>query len=219
MCLIDIRQLTFMWAFVYMSHYTNIGEYFKCIFNWIVYLRNADVLRRRVNESFWVIHGSPTNYMWQYYITALGLLLTKMHDDVIKWKYFPCYWPFVRGIHRSQVNSPHKGQWRGALIFSWSMSIQWWGWWFETPSRLLWPHCNVLRHYRGYFNRIFLIKSFSFESKSFCCLSQWFKLQPVSVGLCDSLVPIKRQSVTTSVIDDHIRWHIYTTTLQIHVYL
>ena len=40
------------------------------------------------------------------------------HDDVIKWKYFPCYWPFVRGIHRSPVNSPHKGKWRGALVFS-----------------------------------------------------------------------------------------------------
>ena len=25
---------------------------------------------------------------------------------------------FVRGIHRSPVNSPHKGQWRGALMFS-----------------------------------------------------------------------------------------------------
>ena len=42
----------------------------------------------------------------------------KQHDDVIKWKHFPRYWPFVRGIHRSPVNSPHKGQWRGALIFS-----------------------------------------------------------------------------------------------------
>ena len=40
------------------------------------------------------------------------------HDDVIKWKYFPRYWPFVRGIHRSPVNSPHKGQRRGALMFS-----------------------------------------------------------------------------------------------------
>ena len=27
------------------------------------------------------------------------------HDDVIKWKHFPRYWPFVRGIHRSTVNS------------------------------------------------------------------------------------------------------------------
>ena len=40
------------------------------------------------------------------------------HDDIIKWKHFQCYWPFVRGIHQSPVNSPHKGQWRGALIFS-----------------------------------------------------------------------------------------------------
>ena len=40
------------------------------------------------------------------------------HDDVIKWKHFPRYWPFVRGIHRSPVNFPHKGQWRGALLFS-----------------------------------------------------------------------------------------------------
>ena len=40
------------------------------------------------------------------------------HDDVITWKHFPRYWPFVRGIHRSPVNSPHKGQWRGALMFS-----------------------------------------------------------------------------------------------------
>ena len=41
-----------------------------------------------------------------------------MHDDVIKWKHFPRYWPFVRGIDRSMVNSPLKGQWRGALTFS-----------------------------------------------------------------------------------------------------
>ena len=40
------------------------------------------------------------------------------HDDVTKWKHFPRYWPFVRGIHRSPVNSPHKGQWRGALMLS-----------------------------------------------------------------------------------------------------
>ena len=40
------------------------------------------------------------------------------HDDVIKWKHFPRNWPFVREIHRSPVNCPHKGQWRGALMFS-----------------------------------------------------------------------------------------------------
>ena len=40
------------------------------------------------------------------------------HDDVIKWRHFRRYWPFVRGIHRSSVNSPYKSQRRGALMFS-----------------------------------------------------------------------------------------------------
>ena len=39
------------------------------------------------------------------------------HDDIIKWKHFQWYWPFVRGIHWSPVNSPQKGQWRGALMY------------------------------------------------------------------------------------------------------
>ena len=39
-------------------------------------------------------------------------------DDVIKWKHFLRHLPFVRGIHRSPVNSPHKGQCRGTLMFS-----------------------------------------------------------------------------------------------------
>ena len=40
------------------------------------------------------------------------------HDDVIKWKHLHRYWPFVRGINRSPVNSPHKGKWHGVLMFS-----------------------------------------------------------------------------------------------------
>ena len=41
-----------------------------------------------------------------------------MHDDVIKWNYFPRYWPFVRGIQRSLVNFSHNGEWREGLMFS-----------------------------------------------------------------------------------------------------
>ena len=43
------------------------------------------------------------------------------HIDIItssNGNIFPCYWSFVRGIHRSGVNSPHEGQWHGALVFS-----------------------------------------------------------------------------------------------------
>ena len=50
--------------------------------------------------------------------SSLNDLWQNFHDDVIKWKHFPRKWPFVREIHRSPVNFPHKGQWRGALMFS-----------------------------------------------------------------------------------------------------
>ena len=56
-----------------------------------------------------------------YYSSIQGMRYNESnccHDDVIKWKHFLRYWPFVRGIHRSPVNSPHKGQWCRALMFS-----------------------------------------------------------------------------------------------------
>ena len=34
------------------------------------------------------------------------LFVKVYHDDVIKWKHFTRYWPFVRGIHRSTVDFP-----------------------------------------------------------------------------------------------------------------
>ena len=43
------------------------------------------------------------------YITFEGMIYSA-HCDVIKWKQFLRYWSFVRGIQRSPVNSPHKGQ-------------------------------------------------------------------------------------------------------------
>ena len=47
---------------------------------------------------------------------ADDLVLLKQYD-VITWKHFPRYWSFARGIHRSPVNSPHKSQRPGALMF------------------------------------------------------------------------------------------------------
>ena len=87
------------------------------------------------------------------------------HDDVIKWKLFPRYWPFVRGIHRSPMNSPHKGQWCEALMFSLictringcvnngeagDLRRHWAHYdvivmrWFEMSSHSLWCHSNVM---------------------------------------------------------------------------
>ena len=53
--------------------------------------------------------------IYQYDMSCDVILI---HHDVIKWKPFMRYWPFVQEIHRSPMISPHKGQWRGALVFS-----------------------------------------------------------------------------------------------------
>ena len=68
----------------------------------------------------------------------------QLHDDVIKWKHFPRYWPFVRGIHRSTVNSPHKGQWRGALMFS--LICVWINGWVNSRE------AGDLRRYRAHYD-------------------------------------------------------------------
>ena len=72
------------------------------------------------------ISNSMQNFIGHVITYAFGLKLNHVnnralwyiHGDVIKWEHFPRYWPFVRGIHRSLVNSSYKGQWCGALMFS-----------------------------------------------------------------------------------------------------
>ena len=68
------------------------------------------------------------------------------HNDVIKWKHLPHYWPFVRGFHRSPVNSPHKGQWRGALMFS--LICAWINGWVNKGE------AGDLRRQRGHYDVI-----------------------------------------------------------------
>ena len=56
--------------------------------------------------------------------------------------------------YRLPVNSPHKGQWRGALIFSLicalniRLSKQSWVCWFEAQSHSLWRHCDGIIHFK-----------------------------------------------------------------------
>ena len=80
-----------------------------------------------------------------YFIQASmcsGKYNADFHDEVIKWKHFPRYWPFVRGIHRSSVNSPHKGQWRGAVMFS--LICAWINGWVNNRE------AGVLRRHRAH---------------------------------------------------------------------
>ena len=100
---------------------------------WLVYWqlsRRHDI--QRIKALQWRIslecHGASNHWQLDCFFNSLfrirklritgfcrGNLPT---HDVIKWKHFSRYWLFVRGNHRSPVNSPHKGQWRGTLMFS-----------------------------------------------------------------------------------------------------
>ena len=96
-----------------------------------------------------------------------------------KWKHFPRYLPFMRGIHRSPVNSSHKGQWRGALIFSFDLHLnkrlskplrrQW----IETPSHSLWRHCNDIENTRMTWTLYFNFSSH--RNSSVACLINSFR--------------------------------------------
>ena len=52
------------------------------------------------------IVGRIMLYVWH----NMDMYLYPDYDDVINFKHFPRYWPPVRGIQWSPVNSPHKGQ-------------------------------------------------------------------------------------------------------------
>ena len=119
----------------FIYNFTSSKNTNKCL-SWIIY-KIARCCYNRVQYELFDI--------------TLQLIETEHHDDVIKWKHFPHCRPFVRGIHRSPVNSPHKGQWRGALMFFFDLRLnkrlskQSWGWWFETLSRPLWRHCDEIQ--------------------------------------------------------------------------
>ena len=70
-------------------------------------------------SQFWPKSMSPYGVTGPQWVNC-KLLYCSMSwwDDVIRWKHFPCYWSFVWGIHRSPVNSLHKSQLHGALMFS-----------------------------------------------------------------------------------------------------
>ena len=79
-------------------------------------IKNKEVAQKTTTKTHWDWDKMAANL--QTFQAQFLPWKSFYHVDVIKWKHFPRYWTFVRGIHWSPVNSPHKGQWRGALMFS-----------------------------------------------------------------------------------------------------
>ena len=91
----------------------------------VVILDDVDIVSSAQIRVMLICSQAPMSALWTVCRESVNWVVpwkkhrhTQNHDDVIKWKHFPRNWPFVRGIHRSPVNSPHKGQWRGALMFT-----------------------------------------------------------------------------------------------------
>ena len=94
-----------------------VRHYLGC--PWIKLTFNSHIFIQQVKRTVVISNGVAILVLVVVSTTACLYISTlSPHDDVIKWRHFPRNWPFVRGIHWSPVNSPHKGQWRGALMFS-----------------------------------------------------------------------------------------------------
>ena len=89
-------------------------------------------------------------YDWKYCLLfrSAPLCLDGFHDDVIKWKYFWCYWPLGREFTSHRWIPSQRPVTRSFDVFfdlqlKKHLSKQSSRRWFETPSRSLWRHCNV----------------------------------------------------------------------------
>ena len=103
-------------------HLHLLNSYIRCriLYVSLMEYRSNQLINDKVN-LFWHnirYQNSTKIHRWRKCIT--GARITTSHDEVIKWKHFSRCWPFVRGIHRSPVNSPHKASDAGLWCFLWS---------------------------------------------------------------------------------------------------
>ena len=115
------------------------------------------IFHAEISQVVKVLH-----HIWQWpscishIVNTMAAVVMVTHDDVIKWKHFPCYWPFVWWIHRSPVNSPHKGQWGGALMFS--LICAWIKSWVNNPETV------DSRHHHAHYDVIVMTRNENISS-------------------------------------------------------
>ena len=95
---------------------------------------------------------------------------------------FPRYWPFVKGIHRSPVNSPHKGQGREALMFS--LISAWINSWVNNRE------AGDLRRHRTHYGVTVMITA-SRCNILMMCVSMWYT--PAGTRRNDNVITSKRR--------------------------
>ena len=92
-------------------------------------------------EIVWIKASAMSTCTISLHISAV------LHDDVIKWKHFPRYWPFVREFTGHRWIPAQRPVTRSFYAYfdlrlNKGLGKQSWGWWFETLPRPLWRHSN-----------------------------------------------------------------------------
>ena len=179
---LSITYIKILW----MSILTHLKQ---CFLNAITeaFCANWDIETRH-DTLYWYAETLQNTVQDGRYIHGAVL---SFHDDVIKWKHFPRYWPFVRGIHRSPVNSRTKAmQWHGALMFS--LICAWMNDWVNNRR------AGDLRGYRAHYDvtghSIFYPQVFAgfigVLHWYFSCLLQWHNWGRVTyICVINSLAP------------------------------
>ena len=86
------------------------------------------------NHTFcqWWLLAVIKNFSQVFIVLAQLLKYLQIDCNILPWHWSPlCYWPFVRGIHWSSMDSPHKRLAAQALIFS--LMLAWTNCWTNMP--------------------------------------------------------------------------------------
>ena len=129
----NVKLKRLVWIYIYVVK-IDISHFLS---EWLGCRASCHFYKLYCNHGIRIRLAIPSHHTWFRH--------RRQHDDVIKWKHFPRYWPFVkftghRWIPRTKASDTEFGVFFD-LCMDKRLSKQWWAWWFETPSRPLW-HCN-----------------------------------------------------------------------------
>ena len=120
---------------------------------------NADGSTQMIVESKLLGQQASTSYLswWRHQMETFSALLTICAGNSALTGRFPAQRPVTRGFDVFFDLRLNK-----------RLSKQCWGWWFETPSRPLWRHCNVtvVIEYRCH-NHFFWLCAYNFWSYAY----------------------------------------------------
>ena len=99
------------------------------------------------------------------------------HDDVIKWKHFPRYWLFVRGIHRSPIDSITRASDAEFWCFLWPLICAWTNGWVNNRD------AGDLRRHRSHYDvTVMVMLCLQRVKRRHGCVRYWASRQGIPEG-------------------------------------